>query len=157
MAMQREPEWGVLPGQDSLRLSVIVRIPTPLRKLTNDQDVVSSNGETLTQCIDDLDAQYPGLKDRLLDETGELRRFVNIYINGEDVRFAQGVQTALKPGDEISIVPAVAGGSEERLYMLHAWRESHLYSERERAALAWTEELTLVAETGADEVYEEAR
>ncbi len=64
-------------------------------------------------CIDGLEAQFPGLKDRLLDETGELRRFVNIYINGEDVRFAQGVQTRLKPGDEISIVPAVAGGAEE--------------------------------------------
>ena len=113
MAMQREPESGVIPGQENMRLSVIVRIPTPLRKLTNDQDVVSGNGDTLTQCIDGLDAQYPGLKDRLLDETGELRRFVNIYINGEDVRFAQGVRTAVKPGDEISIVPAVAGGSEE--------------------------------------------
>src|SRR6266542_5720359 len=113
MAMQREPDSTVIPGQENLRLSVIVRIPTPLRKLTNDQDVVSGSGDTLTQCIDGLDAQYPGLKDRLLDETGELRRFVNIYVNGEDVRFAQGVQTALKPGDEISIVPAVAGGSEE--------------------------------------------
>ena len=113
MAMQREPESGVIPGQENMRLSVVVRIPTPLRKLTNDQDVVSGNGDTLTQCIDGLDAQYPGLKDRLLDETGEVRRFVNIYVNGEDVRFAQGVQTAVKPGDEISIVPAVAGGSEE--------------------------------------------
>jgi len=113
MAMQREPEWGVLPGQESLSLSVIVRIPTPLRKLTNDQDVVTGSGETLSLCIDGLEAQFPGLKDRLLDETGELRRFVNIYINGEDVRFAQGVQTRLEPGDEISIVPAVAGGAEE--------------------------------------------
>ena len=110
MAMQREPEWAVQPGQDSLRLSIIVRIPTPLRKLTNEQDVVSGEGETLAACIDGLDAQYPGLKERLLDETGELRRFVNIYVNGEDVRFQQGVQTPLKAGDEISIVPAVAGG-----------------------------------------------
>jgi len=110
MAMQREPERGVLPGQDNLRLSVIVRIPTPLRKLTNEQDVVSGDGETLAACIDGLERQYPGLKDRLLDETGELRRFVNIYVNGEDVRFVQGVQTPLKAGDEISIVPAVAGG-----------------------------------------------
>ena len=110
MAMQREPQRDVLPGQDSLRLSIIVRIPTPLRKLTNDQDVVSGDGETLAVCIDGLEGQYPGLKDRLLDETGELRRFVNIYINGEDVRFAQGVQTPLNSGDEVSIVPAVAGG-----------------------------------------------
>lgn len=110
MAMEREPEWAVQPGQDSLRLSIIVRIPTPLRKLTDEQDVVPGEGETLAVCIDGLDAQYPGIKERLLDETGELRRFVNIYINGEDVRFQQGVQTALKAGDEISIVPAVAGG-----------------------------------------------
>ena len=109
--MQREPEWGVLPGQDNLRLSIIVRIPTPLRKLTNEQDVVSGDGETLAACIDGLDAQYPGLKERLLDETGELRRFVNIYINGEDVRFTDGVNTALNAGDEVSIVPAVAGGA----------------------------------------------
>jgi len=91
-------------------MTVTVRIPTPLRKLTNEQDIVSGDGGTLISCIDGLDTQYPGLKERLLDETGELRRFVNIYINGEDVRFAQGVQTPLKSGDEISIVPAVAGG-----------------------------------------------
>jgi len=208
-------------------MTVTVRIPTPLRKLTNEQDIVSADGGTLIACIDGLEGQYPGLKDRLLDETGELRRFVNIYINGEDVRFQQGVQTQLNAGDDISIVPAVAGGdeesrteprlkyyraspgayqalkqlqdyversglernllelvklkasqlngcafcfdmhwkdaraigeSEERLYMLTAWRESLLYSERERAALGWTEALTLVSQTGApDDVYEEAR
>ena len=91
-------------------MTVTVRIPTPLRKLTNEQDIVSGDGGTLISCIDGLDTQYPGLKERLCDETGELRRFVNIYVNGEDVRFAQGVQTPLKAGDEISIVPAVAGG-----------------------------------------------
>ena len=91
-------------------MSVTVRIPTPLRKLTNEQDVVTGDGGTLIACIDGLEGSYPGLKERLLDETGELRRFVNIYINGEDVRFAQGVNTALKSGDEVSIVPAVAGG-----------------------------------------------
>lgn len=91
-------------------MTVMVRIPTPLRKLTEEKDVVSGDGETLLECINGLDRQYPGLKERLLDETQELRRFVNIYVNGEDVRFQQGVQTPLKGGDEVSIVPAVAGG-----------------------------------------------
>lgn len=91
-------------------MTVIVRIPTPLRKLTEEKDVVSGDGETLLECINGLDRQYPGLKERLLDETQELRRFVNIYVNGEDVRFQKGVQTPLKGGDEVSIVPAVAGG-----------------------------------------------
>ena len=91
-------------------MTVIVRIPTPLRKLTEERDVVSGDGDTLLECIDGLDRQYPGLKERLLDETQELRRFVNIYVNGEDVRFQKGVQTPLKGGDEVSIVPAVAGG-----------------------------------------------
>ena len=91
-------------------MSITVRIPTPLRKLTNEQDVVTGDGATLMACIDGLDGTYPGLKERLLDETGDLRRFVNIYINGEDVRFTDGVNTALKAGDEVSIVPAVAGG-----------------------------------------------
>ncbi len=91
-------------------MSVTVRIPTPLRKLTNEQDVVSSDGGTLRACIEALDQQFPGLKERLLDETGELRRFLNVYVNGEDVRFQDGMQTALSAGDEVSIVPAVAGG-----------------------------------------------
>jgi molybdopterin synthase sulfur carrier subunit len=91
-------------------MSVTVRIPTPLRKLTNELDVVSGNGGTLLACIDSLEQQYPGLKDRLCDEGGELRRFVNVYVNGEDVRFQQGLQTPLNAGDEVSIVPAVAGG-----------------------------------------------
>jgi molybdopterin synthase sulfur carrier subunit len=91
-------------------MSVTVRIPTPLRKLTNELDVVTSNGGTLMACIDSLEQQYPGLKERLCDEGGELRRFVNVYVNGEDVRFQAGLETSLKSGDEVSIVPAVAGG-----------------------------------------------
>ena len=91
-------------------MSVTVRIPTPLRKLTGDQDVVSSDEGTLSACIEALDQQFPGLRERLLDETGELRRVLNVYVNGEDVRFHQGLQTLLNPGDEVSIVPAVAGG-----------------------------------------------
>jgi len=91
-------------------MSVTVRIPTPLRKLTKQADVVSGDGGTLTLCIESLEQQYPGLKERLCDEVGELRRFVNVYVNGEDVRFLAGMATALKAGDEVSIVPAVAGG-----------------------------------------------
>ena len=91
-------------------MSVTVRIPTPLRKLTNEADVVSGDGGTLTACIESLERQYPGLKERLCDEGGDLRRFVNVYVNGEDVRFLAGMATALKAGDEVSIVPAVAGG-----------------------------------------------
>ena len=75
-------------------MSIMVRIPTPLRRVTNG----------------DLDSQFPGLKERLCDEQGELRNFVNIYVNGEDVRFLDGINSATAEGDEISIVPAVAGG-----------------------------------------------
>lgn len=91
-------------------MSVSVRIPTALRSLTGQQDVVATDGGDLGQCIEALDAAYPGMKERLCDERGELRRFVNIYVNGEDVRFLTGLQTPLKAGDEVSIVPAVAGG-----------------------------------------------
>ncbi len=93
-------------------MSVKVRIPTPLRKLTNELDVVAGEPGTLVECIDSLETSYPGLKERLCDDQGELRRFVNVYVNGEDVRFLQGLGTVLKAGDEVSIVPAVAGGSE---------------------------------------------
>ena len=109
MAMQREPE-EYTAGQGNMTLSTIVRIPTPLRKLTEGQDVVTGEGETLKECIDSLESRFPGMKERLVDETGELRRFVNVYVNGEDVRFQEGLQTRLGGGDEVSIVPAVAGG-----------------------------------------------
>ena len=91
-------------------MAVTVRIPAPLRKLTNELDVVSSDDGSLGACINNLETEYPGLKDRICDETGEIRRFVNIYVNGEDVRFLQGLQTNVKAGDEVSIIPAVAGG-----------------------------------------------
>jgi len=91
-------------------MAVKVRIPTPLRKLTNELDIVSIDGGTLGAAIDGLESSYPGLKERICDEQGEIRRFVNIYINGEDVRFLDGLRTSLKTGDEVSIVPAVAGG-----------------------------------------------
>jgi molybdopterin synthase sulfur carrier subunit len=92
-------------------MSVKVKIPTPLRPITNNQDTITANGAgTLGAMIVELEGQYPGLRERLLDDTGELRRFVNVYINNEDVRFLDGLDTTLKTGDEVSIVPAVAGG-----------------------------------------------
>ena len=92
-------------------MPITVRIPTPLRKLTNELDTITADeSETLAQLIDVIEGQYPGLKERICDETGELRRFVNVYVNGEDVRFLSGLQTSLEPDAEVSIVPAVAGG-----------------------------------------------
>ena len=92
-------------------MSTVVRIPTPLRKVTNGDDKASVDGDNLSEIINDLESQYPGIKERLCDENEELRHFVNIYINGEDVRFLNGLQTNVSEGDEISIVPAVAGGT----------------------------------------------
>lgn len=91
-------------------MNVTVRIPTPLRALTGGQGEVTVGGATLQECIAGLEAQYPGLQERLCDDGGDLRRFVNVYVNGEDVRFLQGLKTPLQAGDEVSIVPAVAGG-----------------------------------------------
>jgi molybdopterin synthase sulfur carrier subunit len=87
-----------------------IRIPMPLRKLTNDIDIVTSDASTLAEAVDRLEADYPGIKDRIVGDDGEIRRFVNIYVNGEDVRFLSNLSTALKASDEVSIVPAVAGG-----------------------------------------------
>jgi len=87
-----------------------VRVPTPLRKLTKEQETVGASGENIGQLLDDLEKQFPGIKERLCDEQGQLRRFVNVYVNDEDIRFLQGQQTAVKDGDEVSIVPAIAGG-----------------------------------------------
>ena len=87
-----------------------VLIPTPLRKLTNDLEEVSAAGATVGELLDNLDKAFPGLKDRVCDEAGAIRRFVNIYVNGEDVRFLDEKATVVKETDEISIVPAIAGG-----------------------------------------------
>ncbi len=91
-------------------MGVTVRIPTPLRRMTGGANKVELEVADLSQMIDRLESDYPGFKERLLDEEGELRYFVNIYVNGEDIRFDQGLGTAIKSGDEVSIVPAVAGG-----------------------------------------------
>jgi molybdopterin synthase sulfur carrier subunit len=92
-------------------MAVKVLIPTPLRNLTNNQSEVSADGATVADLINDLGKNYNGLKDRLCDESGKIRRFVNIYLNEEDIRFLQGESTAVKAGDQVSIVPAIAGGS----------------------------------------------
>jgi len=86
-----------------------VRIPTPLRTLTAGNDEVKAAGATVGAVIDDLEKNYPGIKDRLLDEKG-VRRFVNIYVGEEDIRFLEGLKTELKGGEQITIVPAIAGG-----------------------------------------------
>ena len=91
-------------------MSKKVRIPTPLRKLTNNEELVEVNGGTVADAIVELQSRYPGIKERLLDDTGAVRRFVNVYVNEEDIRFLQNQQTPLKDGDEMSIIPAIAGG-----------------------------------------------
>ena len=91
-------------------MGVNVRIPGPLRRVTNGEQQVDIDASNIIATIDALDAKFPGIKERLCDESGDLRYFVNLYLNGEDVRFLQGLETATKSGDELSIVPAVAGG-----------------------------------------------
>ena len=91
-------------------MSILVRIPTPLRRMTNGEAKVEIESSNVAELVEKLDATYPGFKDRLVDENGDLRYFVNIYLNGEDVRFLQGLDTSTNSGDEVSIVPAVAGG-----------------------------------------------
>ena len=91
-------------------MSVKVRIPTPLRKLTAEQDIVAGDGANLQVCIEGLEQQYPGLKERLCDESGELRRFVNVYVGNDDVRFLDNLDTATPEGTQVSVIPAVAGG-----------------------------------------------
>jgi len=91
-------------------MGIKVRIPTPLQKLTNNQSEVDVEAAKITDLIEGLESNFPGIKDRLCDESGKVRRFVNIYVNEEDIRFLQAEETAIKEGDEVSIVPAIAGG-----------------------------------------------
>jgi molybdopterin synthase sulfur carrier subunit len=91
-----------------------VRIPTPLRKLTRNQEEVKAEGHTVGEILTDLERNYPGLRERICDDQGAVRRFVNIFANDEDIRFLQNLDTPIKDGDEISIVPAIAGGAEAR-------------------------------------------
>jgi molybdopterin synthase sulfur carrier subunit len=92
-------------------MAVTVRVPTPLQRLTNGQGEVQCDGKSVAELLADLERRYPGIKERICDEHGKLRRFVNVFVNDEDIRFMQGEQTAVKDGDEVSIIPAIAGGS----------------------------------------------
>jgi molybdopterin synthase sulfur carrier subunit len=88
----------------------IVRIPTPLRKLTGGAEEVTAAGKNVGELIGDLEKRYPGIKERICDESGTVRRFVNIFVKDEDIRFLQNLDTPLGDKDEVSIVPAIAGG-----------------------------------------------
>jgi len=92
-------------------MAIKVRIPTPLRKLTNGSDEVTATGRNVGEIIEDLEKNYPGLKERICEGDGKLRRFVNIYLNDEDIRFKNNLETELKDTDELSIIPAIAGGA----------------------------------------------
>ncbi len=91
-------------------MPVTVRIPTPLQRITSGQGEVACEGKTVSELLADLEHRYPGVKERICDEQGKLRRFVNVFVNEEDIRFLQGDQTPIKDGDEVSIIPAIAGG-----------------------------------------------
>src|SRR5204863_3269935 len=98
------------PSQQGDDDMATVRIPTPLRKLTNGKEEVSASGATVGELIASLETQFPGIKERICDDTGKVRRFVNIFANEEDIRFLKNLETPVKDSDEISIVPAIAGG-----------------------------------------------
>lgn len=91
-------------------MAIKVRIPTPLRKLTNNEEIVEVEARTIGETISKLQSRYPGIQERLIDENGEIRRFVNVYVNEEDIRFLKNQETEIKDGDEVSIIPAIAGG-----------------------------------------------
>ncbi len=91
-------------------MAIRVRVPTPLRRFTGGEGEVSAEGSSIRQVIDDLERRHAGIRERLLDDKGEIRRFVNIYLNGDDIRFLDSLNSKVKDGDDISIVPAIAGG-----------------------------------------------
>ena len=92
-------------------MAVSVRIPTPLQQFTGNSDEVQVSAGTIRELVNSLSSTYPGIQDRICDESGKLRRFVNIYVNGEDIRTLQKDETVLKDGDEVSLIPSIAGGS----------------------------------------------
>jgi molybdopterin synthase sulfur carrier subunit len=96
-------------------MSVTVRIPQPLRRFTENRDVIELSAGTVGDVLEQLERQYPGITERLRDPDGQLRRFVNIYVDGEDIRFLSGLATEVRDGMEISIIPAIAGGSGRAL------------------------------------------
>ena len=92
-------------------MPIQARIPTPLRKFTGGAESVTASGATVAAIVQDVESRHPGLKERICDDAGKVRRFVNVYVNGEDIRFLSSLDTPVKEGDEISIVPAIAGGA----------------------------------------------
>ena len=96
-------------------MSISVRIPSPLQKITGGEAEVKADGSTLSELLEDLERAYPGIRARICDEGGKVRRFINVYVNEEDVRFLQLEETPLKDGDEVSIIPAIAGGAGDSI------------------------------------------
>ncbi len=92
-------------------MEVIVRIPAALRNLTDGEGEVSGNADNVRELIKDLENKYPGIEERLCDESGDIRRFVNVFVGQEDIRFLKGLDTQMEAGAEVSIIPAIAGGS----------------------------------------------
>src|SRR4030042_4560298 len=107
-----KPAFRPLYKEEEMR--VHVRSPTPLKKVAGERDVIKARGKTVGEVLRWLTETYPGLKEWLRDEQGQVRRFINIYVNDEDIRFIQNLETPLKEGDQISIIPAIAGGSSLR-------------------------------------------
>lgn len=95
-------------------MAVLVRIPTPLRKLTGGKAEIQAEGTSVREVFADVEAHHPGIRDKVFDAGGGVRRFINVFVNGEDIRYLQGPDTAVKAGDELSIVPAIAGGRGSR-------------------------------------------
>lgn len=93
-------------------MSVLVRIPTPLQKFTKNQSEVQVEGETVSEVLGQLDEHFPGVRERLCDDQGAVRKFINLYLNDEDIRFMEGEKTGVKDGDELAIIPAIAGGAQ---------------------------------------------
>jgi len=91
-------------------MSIQIRVPTPLRKFTAGAEAVTAEGATVGALVDDIERRHPGIKEKICDDAGKVRRFVNIYINGDDIRFLSNLDSPVKDGDEVSIVPAIAGG-----------------------------------------------
>jgi len=102
------------PHEELFPMSVTIRIPTALRKFADGRDAVQSRGATVGEALDELMASYPGLAQRIYDESGELRRFVNVFLGDEDIRFLDRLRTPVSEGAELSIIPAIAGGVARR-------------------------------------------